>query len=262
MEYKGLMGGFYKITEWIMRISGSNLLWLICSSPFIFVAFTKWIMLGDPAAQPEYFLYLVMGVLAPFTVFPATAALFSVARKWVMGESDLSVVKVYFKGYKENYKQSMLGGIFYTLLIVIMIVDYNVYMKEFQNLQIVGMIMLVLLLVLFVSLFNFFSLVAHYHLKVTLLIKNSIILTLISPLRVLYTVVFTIVLAIVTLKFPWLIMFGFGSLTAYMAFFNFNAAYNKLQAKAEKMRAADEGTNQADEEISSLDLPGGNNSEK
>jgi uncharacterized membrane protein YesL len=203
-----------------------------------------------------------MGILAPFTVFPATSALFSVARKWVMGEADLSVVKVYFKGYKENYKQSMLGGLFYTLLIVIMVVDYNVYMKELKNLQIIGMIMLVLLLVLFISLFNFFSLVAHYHLKVTLLIKNSILLTLISPLRALYTVVFTVVLAMVTFKFPWLIFFGFGSLTAYMAFFNFNAAYNKLQAKAEKMKASEEGTDQEGGENSSLELPDGKNSEK
>lgn len=259
MEYKGLMGGFYKITEWIMRISGSNLLWLICSIPFLFFLMTFGLS-ADEAVRASSLWF--MGILAPFTVFPATSALFSVARKWVMGEADLSVVKVYFKGYKENYKQSMLGGIFYTLLIVIMLVDYNVYMKELKNLQIVGMIMLVLLLVLFVSLFNFFSLVAHYHLKVTLLIKNSILLTLISPLRVVYTVVCAVVLALVTFKFPWLILFGFGSLTAYVAFFNFNAGYNKLQAKAEKMNTAEEGKNQEDVENSSLELPDGKNLEK
>ncbi|MDQ0086780.1 putative membrane protein YesL [Paenibacillus anaericanus] len=262
MEYKGLMGGFYKITEWIMRISGSNLLWMICSLPFMFFLMT-WLLSPDAIVRDQTLLF--MAVLAPFTLFPATAALFSVARKWVMGESDLSVFKVYFKGYKENYKQSMFGGIFYTLLIVIMVVDYNVYMKQFENLQIIGMIMLVFLLILSVSLFNFFSLVSHYHLKVILLIKNSILLTIISPLRVIYTVITTIALALITVKFPWLIMFGFGSLTAYIAFYNFYRAYTKLQAKAEKMQENDGGIDnpeQVEDGNMSLQLPGENDSKK
>ena len=29
-----------------------------------------------------------------------------------MGNPDVSVFKTFFKGYKENYKQSMIGGIF------------------------------------------------------------------------------------------------------------------------------------------------------
>lgn len=155
MEYKGLMGGFYKITEWIMRISGSNLLWMICSLPFMFFLMT-WLLSPDAIVRDQTLLF--MAVWHRLHCFRQRLHLFSVARKWVMGESDLSVFKVYFKGYKENYKQSMFGGIFYTLLIVIMVVDYNVYMKQFENLQIIGMIMLVFLLILSVSLFNFFSL--------------------------------------------------------------------------------------------------------
>lgn len=247
LEPKGMMGGFYKITEWIMRISGSNLLWLICSSPFLFFPIT-WLF--APTADKEVLgsqTLFFMAILAPFTLFPATAALFSVTRKWVMGEGDVGVTKTYFKGYKENYKQSFLGGIFYTLLIVIMIIDYRVYMNQFKNLQLLGMIMLVFLIVLFVSLFNFFGLVAHYHLKVSILLKNSILLTIINPFRVLSTVLCTVLLGFLTYRFPWLILFGFVSLTAFVAFYNFYLGHNKLQEKVQKMREAEEQEAEASE---------------
>lgn len=236
LEPKGMMGGFYKITEWIMRISGSNLLWIICASPFLFFPLT-WV-LAPPAERALIGgqTLLFMAVLAPFTLFPATAALFSVARKWVMGEGDLSIIKVYFKGYKESYKQSMFGGIFYTLLTVVMIIDYRVYMNQFKNMQILGMIMLVFLVILFISLFNFFGLVAHYHLKVTVLLKNSILLTIIKPFRAISTILCTVMLGFLTYQFPWLILFGFVSLTAFVAFYNFYIGHNKLQEKVQKMR--------------------------
>ncbi|MEJ1715142.1 YesL family protein, partial [Escherichia coli] len=81
----------------------------------------------EATANDHVLLNWVMGILAPFTLFPAISALFNVVRKWVMGDSDVPILRTFFKGYKDNYKQSMIGGIFYTLLFVIMWVDYKVY---------------------------------------------------------------------------------------------------------------------------------------
>lgn len=262
MEYKGLMGGFYKITEWIMRVSGSNLLWVLCSLPFLAALMTRYLFTVQNPGVPENFTLLAMAILAPFTVFPATAALFTVVRKWVMGESDLSIIKLYFRGYKENYKQSMVGGIFYTLLFIIMYIDYEFYMKSPVNLQLLGMIMMIFLVLLSISLFNFFSLVAHYHLKVTLLIKNAILLTIIRPFRALSTLICVVVLAFLTLRFMWLILFGFATLTALVAFYNFFIAYNKIQEKVEKMREAEERDAATEAEASVSELSEGEAKEK
>lgn len=264
---KGFMGGLYKITEWIMRIAGSNLLWLICSLPFMIPAGTKFMLYLNPVPglENEIFTYLAMAVLAPFVFFPATSALFSVTRKWVMGETDLSIIKVYFKGYKENYKQSMIGGIFYTLLVVVMVFDYNVYMKQLENMQMIGIIILIFLIIVFVSLFNFFSMVAHYHMKTTQIIKNAILLTIIKPFRMLTTVICTAVLLFLTLKYGWLILFGLGSLTALVAYFNFNVAYNKIQEKVDKMNAdknGEESNSEGDSSKEVLELESGEQREK
>ncbi|MDR0270623.1 DUF624 domain-containing protein [Paenibacillus sp.] len=251
MEFKGAMGGIYKITEWITRFAFSNILWLLCSSPFIFFLMTRLSVTGDEALQMNW----ALGIVAPFTLFPATAALFAVVRKWVMGDPDVGIFKLFFKSYKENYKQSMIGGIFYVLLLVIMMVDYTVYMTQFKDMQIVGIIMLVLLIVLFISLFNFFSMVVHYHMGIMQILKNAMLITIIRPLRVIMTVVGSVAVLFIGFQYPALMFFFGGSLIAYWAFFNFHATFTKMQEQAERLKQkeleAQEGADLDDDESSS-----------
>lgn len=63
MEFKGAMGGLYRVTEWISRIAGSNILWALCSAPFLFFGVLKMIMLGTGAggANEQITLNWAMG---------------------------------------------------------------------------------------------------------------------------------------------------------------------------------------------------------
>ncbi|MGV2787531.1 DUF624 domain-containing protein, partial [Clostridium perfringens] len=163
----------------------------ICTSPFLFIVLTKFLMaVQTPDAHNEQLLSnWVLGILSPFVLFPATAALFTVVRKWVMGNPDVSGFKTFIKGYKENYKQSRIGGIFYTLLFVLMYVDYTGYMRQLDGFQLGGIVMLVLLIVLFVSLFNFFSMTVHYEMKTMQLLNYAGLLTLMRPFRLFSTLI-------------------------------------------------------------------------
>lgn len=111
MEFKGAMGGLYRITEWISRIAFSNILWGICSIPFLFMVVMKVIMYGSGQGGPNEQITLnwAIGILAPFTVFPATSALFNVVRKWVMGNTDVSTFRTFFKGIKRIISKACLG---------------------------------------------------------------------------------------------------------------------------------------------------------
>ncbi|UQZ36073.1 hypothetical protein C2I18_22595 [Paenibacillus sp. PK3_47] len=238
MEFKGAMGGLYRVTEWISRIAFSNILWAICSVPFLFLGLMKLIMLGSGTggANEQITLNWGLGILAPFTVFPATSALFTVVRKWVMGNTDVSTFRTFFQGYKENYFKSMLGGIIYTLLTVIMYVDVTVYMTQMANFRIVGILMLVLMIILFVSMFNFFSIVVHYQMTFKEVAKNSILLTIARPIRVFSTLLGAGLLIYIGLRYPVLYVICIPTLIAMFAFFNFYATYNKLQLQAEKKK--------------------------
>ncbi|MFD0958576.1 YesL family protein [Paenibacillus chungangensis] len=242
MEPRGLMGGFYRISEWIMRFSVINLLWIVCSIPFFFFLLTLFVGTGEQLTEEQilgnmYMTLILMAVVAPFTLFPATAAMFTVARKWVMGEVDVPLFKTFFRGYKENYKQSMLGGILYTLLFAIMVVDFIVYREQ---LNILSYIFIAFLILLGVSMFNFFSMLAHYHMKTFQLLKNALLITIGKPFRSLSTAIMAGVVAYFSTQFTFLIPFFMGSIIAYLSFWNFNIIYLKLQEQAEKMKQSEE----------------------
>ncbi|RUS47730.1 YesL family protein [Cohnella sp. AR92] len=240
MEMRGMMGGFYKISEWIMRLAVTNVLWVLCSIPVFLAAFS-----GLVTADQEGSLVwhtIVISILSPFTLFPATSAMFSVARKWVMGDTDVPLFKTFFRNYKQNYVQAMLGGIIYAVLFAVLFIDYRVYLKDLDGFGVLAILFLALMVLLFVSVFQFFSLLSHFHMKTMQLIKNSVILTIGRPFRSLSTAIvsgFILYISIFT-KFTFLIPFFMGSLIAVFAFFNFYQTIQKMQAKA--------AANEADED--------------
>lgn len=206
--------------------------------PVFIFGLMKILMLGTSSGgvNEQLTLNWAMGILAPFTVFPASAALFTVVRKWVMGNTDVGTFRTYFQGYKENYLKSMLGGIIYTLMFVIMYVDVTVYMTQMPNFRIVGILMLVLMIILSVSMFNFFSIVVHYQMSFKQVMTNSILLTIARPIRVFSTLIAAAVLAYIGLRYPALYIICIPTLIAMAAFFNFYATYNKLQLQVEQKK--------------------------
>lgn len=78
MELNGFVGVLYRTSEWIMRLVYLNLLWIAFS---------------------------LLGIVL-FGFFPATAAMFSVVRKWIMGETDVRVFKEFWQTYRKEFWKS------------------------------------------------------------------------------------------------------------------------------------------------------------
>lgn len=74
MEMNGLMGGIYRVAEWIMRLALLNLLWL---------GFT------------------IAGLIAG-GLFPATQAAFAISRQWIRGETELPIFKTFLTYFKKK----------------------------------------------------------------------------------------------------------------------------------------------------------------
>lgn len=226
MEMRGLMGGFYRLSEWIMRLSVTNLLWLLTSLPF-------WLFLFNALFTPEAVAQwqattVILAILAPFTFFPATSAMFSVARKWVLGDTDVPLLRTFFRSYKQNFLQAMLGGILYAVLFAVLIIDFQVYLKQLTTFQVVAYLFMALMLLMVISLLHFFSLLSHFHMKTTQLLKNALILTIGRPVRSIIMAVGATAVLFLSVKFTFLIPFFFGSIIAVYTFYNFNLIIQKM----------------------------------
>jgi uncharacterized membrane protein YesL len=241
MEMRGLMGGFYRISEWIMRLSAINLLWIICSLPFFVLIFSQMFVISQQEEIVITTTYDLLGyllipmILAPFTLFPATAAMFAVARKWIMGDEDVPLLRTFFRNFKATYKASMFGGIFYNFLLIVLLINLQFYSERNTALAVLTYLFIVLMVILGASAINFFSFVSHFEMTTWSLIKNSVFFTIGRPLTTIYILMVNSVILYVSLfKFPFLIPFFMGSLIAIASFWSFYRVVRKIQEKAEE----------------------------
>lgn len=234
LEFRGVMGGLYRISEWIMRLSVINLLWMLCSIPVFFFVFMG---LVSPSVDALKASLPIIAILAPFTLFPATSAMFAVARKWVTGEEDVPLLKTFFRGYKENYLQSMIGGIFFVIIFVIIAVNYFFYLKQGSSLKLLAVLFIAFTVIIIISLFNFFSIMVHLHMKVLQILKNAVLITIGNPINSIVLLLCNgAILYICLTKFNFfLVVFFMGSIMATFSFWQFNRSFTKLQTKQQEL---------------------------
>ncbi|MFD2671127.1 YesL family protein [Marinicrinis sediminis] len=247
----GLMGGLYRLSEWIMRMAGANLLWFICSLPvflllFLFMFGTSQETLDQLSVMlenPQQYLLsfsvpmLLYGTVGSIFLFPATSALFSVARKWTIGEEDVSVFKTFFKSYKTNFKQALLGGIIYSFIYMLVAINILFYRDISTFISTVFLIFLVLVMV---STFHYFSILAHLHMKTFGMVKNAFLITLGKPFTSLLMIISITVVVWISIKFSFLIFFFMGSVIAVLSFWYFHRIFSTIQMNRQEDELAEE----------------------
>lgn len=248
---RGIMGGFYRISEWIMRLSAINLLWVFCSFPVFFILLTMMVTEVTTADQVKSLLW-TMAVLSPFTLIPASAAMFGVARKWVMGDTDVPLFKTYFANYKQNYKQSMLGGLLFLLIGFLIVNSILFYSGSSGAMSWISMLFISFSVVYAAAFLNFLCLTVHFHMKLKDLIKNSFIMTLGQPVTSIGMLLTNGVLLYMSGRFTFLIPFFIGSICATVTFWFFHRSLQRMQDKVDKAREKREALEQ-DEENAEID---------
>ncbi|SDX83161.1 Uncharacterized membrane protein YesL [Salimicrobium album] len=211
-KQSGFMGGMYAVSEWIAKFSLTNLAWFAMNLPIVVLVLS----LLDARDQGEVLILLIPIILfAPVVFFPATAALFAKAREWV--RKDYMVEnKSYWSYYRENYLQSVAGGLLFTLLWVIVAVDIYYF---YESSTILTGVFLVTSILLYVFTVNFFATVVHVSLPFRKLVKRSFFITLGSPL-LFGTIAVTngFLLMVSVYMFPVIIPVFTGAIVAFLSF--------------------------------------------
>lgn len=223
MEMSGMMGGLYRICEWIMRVAALNLLWL---------------------------LFTLLGLVV-FGIFPATAALFAVARQFIRG-NDVPIIKTYWQYFKADViKVNLLGYVFVAI-------GYILYI-DFQFLQLLEGYLQVVLnvgLIIVTSLFIITSIYllpvyVHFDVKFFQYIKYAFIIGITHPFRSIGILLGGFALFYVMTLMPGLIIFFSVSGFIFWIVIVTNQTFEKLEKQAEKLRMEEE---EANTDGSSLDV--------
>nr|WP_309101484.1 DUF624 domain-containing protein [Fredinandcohnia onubensis] len=137
--------------EWVIRLVFLNFLWI-------------------------GFSILGLGI---FGVFPATSAMFSVLRKWFIGNDRVKISAEFFSYYKKDFWKSNGLGYFLLILAVVLWTDYR-FVSSIANLGMfsLGYVLLIFLVFSLLSLCVLFPIYSHYHLAFFQYIKNAILFPL------------------------------------------------------------------------------------
>ncbi|TCP21334.1 putative membrane protein YesL [Scopulibacillus darangshiensis] len=189
MEINGLVGGLYRIAEWIMRLAYANLLWI---------------------------LFTIMGLVVLGGI-PSTIGLFAVVRKWVMGETDIPIFKTYWKAFSNEFVKGNLLGYILLGIGYVIYVDF----KYFQSQQgiifiILSFLMIFLFLVYFLTLLYFFPVFVHFELRKFQYLKQPLFIMLLQPIGAILMALGTLAVYFLMSYIPGLIPFFAASLMAYV----------------------------------------------
>ncbi|WP_052427647.1 YesL family protein [Neobacillus niacini] len=189
MEMKGMLSGIYRISEKVMLIAYTNILWILFS------------LLG----------FVLIGIM------PATVAMFAVMRKLIREEEQVSISSLFWNKYKDEFVKANLYG--YLLLIVgaVFVMDVMLFQSldglPFMLLSIlsVGLLLVFLAVVLY-----FIPLYVHYDLPFFQYIKTAFLLTFTYPIQTFIMIASGAVIGFILLLLPGSLFFFSGSLYCFI----------------------------------------------
>lgn len=199
----GFIAGYYKFSVWAMKLAYVNLLWTI-------------------------FTLLGFGV---FGFMPATVAMFSVIRKWNMGEEDIPVFKTFWDTYrKEFFKANGLGIILFIFGYILVIEFQILRLQENIIYFIVSFGVLAVFILYAIVLTYFFPIYVHFNLKITDYLKWPFIIGVVHPILTLFMMGgFAAIVYITYITIPAILFFFGGSVTAYFIMWGASKTFEKYE---------------------------------
>ncbi|MEH7176882.1 YesL family protein [Neobacillus vireti] len=205
MEQKGIMGGFYRVSEWIMRLAYVNLLW-------IFFTLMGGIILG---------------------IMPATVGVFAVSRKWIMDkEEEVPVLKLFWQSYRSEFLRSNLLG-WFLLIAGSILYTYHANLDLLPNqLQtIFQVIFYSVVIIIGITVSFIFPVLVHFDVNLKRSIKNAFLVGLTFPHYAILMLFITSVSIVVFQYFPVLFIFFGVSVNSILLMKIAYGVFLKIQVK-------------------------------
>lgn len=199
---------FYRLAEWIWRFAYVNLLWL-------------------------GFTLLGLGFLG---IFPATVAVYTVLRKWLTKDTEVSIIKIFWFTFKQDFLRANILG--YILSVLGFFIWYN-----YQYLSIatgtehtIILIFWCIAVVLFILLALFlFPVYVHFDLPLFKYFKTTILIAIASPLSLITVGVGIWIAVQIFYTVPGLIPFYSVSTIGWLIMWATLQAFQRIERKRERI---------------------------
>ena len=202
------MWKIYRVCEWIMRFAYVNFLW---------------------------FIFMLVGLVA-FGFFPATVAMFSIIRKWLMKEAHVPVFKTFWTVYKTNFLKSNLLGLILVAIGLILYIDLRI-IEQFPAAwtKIVYYLLLIASFLYALTLLYVIPVFIHYDVKLIKVLKVSFIFMVVNPFFTISISAGVLAVFFLMSNIPGLIPFFSASLMGFFIMFFTYHAFLKNERKLQEV---------------------------
>lgn len=184
MISNGLADKIYVLCNWIAKLIYLNILWIAFS------------LLG----------LLVAGF------FPATIAMFSVTRKWLMKE-DTPIFKTFWKTYSEDFLKANMLGYILTVIGYILFLEFKFFQITANPIYRPVALLFIVLLVIYVAMILFvIPMFVHYEMKLHKYIKYAFLMAMGRIVQSFVMIMGSVILYFIFSQIPGLIPFLSGSI--------------------------------------------------
>ena len=204
MFHNPLINRIYSISNWILKICYVNLLW------------------GA---------FIVAGLIV-FGFFPATVALFTICRKWVLGDKDSPIFSTFWSVYKKEFLASNLLG--FLLLFIGAVLYADLLMIQQTTIAVLHYLYVPLLLICgfyLSTVLSFFPMYVHYDSKGLYAIKNALLIGLIAPLSFVKHLIGLSIISYLLITFPGSVLLFGGCVPALYIMWVAKSAFAKYETK-------------------------------
>ncbi|MFB3160231.1 YesL family protein [Neobacillus sp. 179-J 1A1 HS] len=206
MDTSGFLGSLNKLLEWISRLAFLNLLWISFS------------LLG----------------LIIFGFFPATVAMFAVARKWMLGNDEMSIFKTFWTAYKREFLKSNILGVIIVAIGLILYIDFQFVQHAANSFASFLYVPFFIITLIFISmLFYIIPIFVHYDMKLSQVIKNSFFVMIMNPLSTFYMLIGSFGILFVLSYAPPICLLYSGNLLALFIMKPATNAFDKINQKSQ-----------------------------
>ncbi|MFB3168629.1 YesL family protein [Neobacillus sp. 179-C4.2 HS] len=206
MDTSGFLGSLNKLLVWISRLAFLNLLWISFS------------LLG----------------LVIFGFFPATVAMFAVARKWMLGNDEMSIFKTFWTAYKREFLKSNILGVIIVAIGLILYIDFQFVQHAANSFASFLYVPFFIITLIFISmLFYIIPIFVHYDMKLSQVIKNSFFVMIMNPLSTFYMLIGSFGILFVLSYAPPICLLYSGNLLALFIMKPATNAFDKINQKSQ-----------------------------
>jgi uncharacterized membrane protein YesL len=206
MDTSGFLGSLNKLLEWISRLAFLNLLWISFS------------LLG----------------LIIFGFFPATVAMFAVARKWMLGNEEMSIFKTFWTAYKREFLKSNILGVIIVTIGLILYIDFQFVQHAANSFASFLYVPFFIITLIFISmLFYIIPIFVHYDMKLSQVMKNSFFVMIMNPLSTFYMLIGSFGILFVLSYAPPICLLYSGNLLALFIMKPATNAFDKINQKSQ-----------------------------